>query len=83
MLHPQIRRSYDDERKSALFFAVSNNDTASVQLLLEAGAMPNQDPIKCLQVWACTVVAVAETCPDSQTGSGLSLVQRSSDPLSF
>ncbi|XP_024119411.1 dynein heavy chain 12, axonemal isoform X1 [Oryzias melastigma] len=50
MLHPQIRRSYDDERKSALFFAVSNNDTASVQLLLEAGAMPNQDPIKCLQV---------------------------------
>ncbi|XP_023811104.1 ankyrin repeat and SOCS box protein 14 isoform X2 [Oryzias latipes] len=50
MLHPQIRSSYDDERKSALFFAVSNNDMESVKLLLEAGAMPNQDPVKCLQV---------------------------------
>uniref|UniRef100_A0A3Q2PVX5 Ankyrin repeat and SOCS box containing 14 n=1 Tax=Fundulus heteroclitus TaxID=8078 RepID=A0A3Q2PVX5_FUNHE len=50
MLHPWIRRSYDDERKSALYFAVSNNDMASVKLLLEAGAMANQDPVKCLQV---------------------------------
>ncbi|XP_070759032.1 dynein axonemal heavy chain 12 isoform X1 [Enoplosus armatus] len=50
MLHPWVRRSFDDERKSALFFAVSNNDVASVELLLEAGAMANQDPVKCLQV---------------------------------
>ncbi|KAM9364896.1 dynein axonemal heavy chain 12 [Pholidichthys leucotaenia] len=50
MLHPWVRRSYDDERKSALFFAVSNNDVTSAKLLLEAGAMANQDPIKCLQV---------------------------------
>uniref|UniRef100_A0A665VMH7 Ankyrin repeat and SOCS box containing 14a n=1 Tax=Echeneis naucrates TaxID=173247 RepID=A0A665VMH7_ECHNA len=50
MLHPWVRRSYDDERKSALFFAVSNNDVASAALLLEAGAMANQDPVKCLQV---------------------------------
>ncbi|KAM3621335.1 uncharacterized protein V6R79_009782 [Siganus canaliculatus] len=50
MLHPWVRRSYDDERKSALFFAVSNNDVASTRLLLEHGAMANQDPVKCLQV---------------------------------
>nr|XP_019952510.1 PREDICTED: ankyrin repeat and SOCS box protein 14 [Paralichthys olivaceus] len=50
MLHPSVRRSYDDEGKSALFFAVCNNDVASARLLLEAGAMTNQDPVKCLQV---------------------------------
>nr|XP_040059634.1 dynein heavy chain 12, axonemal-like isoform X1 [Gasterosteus aculeatus aculeatus] len=50
MLHPWVQRSYDDERKSALFFAVLNNDVPSAKLLLEAGAMANQDPIKCLQI---------------------------------
>ncbi|XP_061909697.1 dynein axonemal heavy chain 12 isoform X2 [Entelurus aequoreus] len=50
MLHPRVRCNYDDERKSALFFAVSNNDLQSTRLLLEAGAMVNQDPISCLQV---------------------------------
>ncbi|XP_054902137.1 dynein axonemal heavy chain 12 isoform X1 [Poeciliopsis prolifica] len=50
MLHPRVRRSYDDERRSALFFAVSNNDLHCTRLLLEAGAMVNQDPVKCLQV---------------------------------
>lgn len=50
MLHPWVRRNYNDERKSALFFAVSNNDMASTALLLEGGAMTNQDPVKCLQV---------------------------------
>lgn len=53
MLHPWVRRSYDDERKSALFFTVSNNDVPSAKLLLEAGAMANQDPVKCLQVCVC------------------------------
>uniref|UniRef100_A0A673M2Z9 Ankyrin repeat and SOCS box containing 14b n=1 Tax=Sinocyclocheilus rhinocerous TaxID=307959 RepID=A0A673M2Z9_9TELE len=41
MLHPRVRRNYEDECRSALFFVVSNND---------AGAMPNQDPVNCLQV---------------------------------
>ncbi|XP_065811278.1 dynein axonemal heavy chain 12 isoform X3 [Labrus bergylta] len=50
MLPPWVRRSFDDERRSALFFAVSNNDVPSAKVLLEGGAMANQDPIKCLQV---------------------------------
>ncbi|XP_029911918.1 dynein heavy chain 12, axonemal [Myripristis murdjan] len=50
MLHPKVRRNYDDDRRSALFFAVSNNDLQCTRLLLEAGAMVNQDPINCLQV---------------------------------
>ncbi|XP_067400310.1 ankyrin repeat and SOCS box protein 14 isoform X1 [Emydura macquarii macquarii] len=50
MLHERVRKGYDDQRKSALYFAVSNGDICSTQLLLEAGALPNQDPIKCLQL---------------------------------
>ncbi|XP_032376487.1 dynein heavy chain 12, axonemal [Etheostoma spectabile] len=50
MLHPRVRHNYDDERRSSLFFAVSNNDLQCTRLLLEAGAMVNQDPINCLQV---------------------------------
>ncbi|MBN3302082.1 ASB14 protein, partial [Amia calva] len=50
MLHPRVRRGYDDQRKSALYFAVSNNDVHSARLLLEGGALPNQDPINSLQV---------------------------------
>ncbi|XP_062825945.1 ankyrin repeat and SOCS box protein 14 isoform X1 [Anolis carolinensis] len=50
MLHQRIRKGYDDERKSALYFAVSNGDITSVQLLLKAGALPNQDPVNCLQL---------------------------------
>ncbi|XP_068604001.1 dynein axonemal heavy chain 12 [Brachionichthys hirsutus] len=50
MLHPRLRRNYDDERRSSLFFAVSNNDLQCTRLLVDAGAMVNQDPINCLQV---------------------------------
>lgn len=50
MLDQRVRKSYDDERKSALYFAVSNSDISSTILLLEAGALPNQDPVNCLQV---------------------------------
>ncbi|XP_072276999.1 ankyrin repeat and SOCS box protein 14 isoform X2 [Pyxicephalus adspersus] len=50
MLAQRVRKGYDDERKSALYFAVSNSDISSATLLLDAGALPNQDPINCLQV---------------------------------
>lgn len=50
MLHPRVRRNYEDERRSALYFAVSNSDVQSARLLLKAGAMANQDPVNCLQV---------------------------------
>ncbi|XP_032892476.1 ankyrin repeat and SOCS box protein 14 [Amblyraja radiata] len=50
MLSPQLQRGYCDRRKSALYFAVSNNDVHSARLLLEAGALANQDPINCLQL---------------------------------
>lgn len=50
MLAQRVRRHYDDHRQSALYFAVSNGDLSSVRLLLSAGALPNQDPVNCLQV---------------------------------
>ncbi|KAM5148426.1 ankyrin repeat and SOCS box protein 14 [Mantella aurantiaca] len=50
MLAQRVRKGYDDERKSALYFAVSNSDISSATLLLDAGALPNQDPVNCLQV---------------------------------
>ncbi|XP_076985043.1 ankyrin repeat and SOCS box protein 14 [Tamandua tetradactyla] len=50
MLDQRIRKHYDDRRKSALYFAVSNGDLPSVKLLLSAGALPNQDPVNCLQI---------------------------------
>ncbi|XP_069824907.1 LOW QUALITY PROTEIN: ankyrin repeat and SOCS box protein 14 [Dendropsophus ebraccatus] len=50
MLAQRVRKGYDDERKSALYFAISNSDIPSAKLLLDAGALPNQDPINCLQV---------------------------------
>ncbi|CAI5785349.1 repeat and SOCS box 15 [Podarcis lilfordi] len=50
ILAEHISKSYDDERKTALYFAVSNNDILSTEVLLQAGADPNKDPLNCLLV---------------------------------
>ncbi|XP_062990946.1 ankyrin repeat and SOCS box protein 15 isoform X1 [Elgaria multicarinata webbii] len=50
LLAEYISQSYDDERKTALYFAVSNNDILSTEVLLQAGADPNKDPLNCLLV---------------------------------
>nr|XP_056703169.1 ankyrin repeat and SOCS box protein 15 isoform X2 [Euleptes europaea] len=50
LLAKHISESYDDERKTALYFAVSNNDILSTEILLQAGADPNKDPLNCLLV---------------------------------
>ncbi|XP_023384716.1 ankyrin repeat and SOCS box protein 15 [Pteropus vampyrus] len=49
-LADHISESYDDERKTALYFAVSNNDIHCTEVLLNAGANPNLDPLNCLLV---------------------------------
>ncbi|XP_053107595.1 ankyrin repeat and SOCS box protein 15 isoform X6 [Hemicordylus capensis] len=50
LLAKHISESYDDERRTALYFAVSNNDILSTEVLLQAGADPNKDPLNCLLV---------------------------------
>ncbi|XP_042728336.1 ankyrin repeat and SOCS box protein 15 isoform X2 [Lagopus leucura] len=50
VLDDHISNSYDDERKTALYFAVSNNDILCTEILLKAGANPNKDPLNCLLV---------------------------------
>ncbi|XP_019364821.1 PREDICTED: ankyrin repeat and SOCS box protein 15 [Gavialis gangeticus] len=50
LLAEHISESYDDERKTALYFAVSNNDVLCTEMLLQAGADPNKDPLNCLLV---------------------------------
>ncbi|XP_078537028.1 ankyrin repeat and SOCS box protein 15 [Lissotriton helveticus] len=50
LLAEHMSENYDDERRSALFFAVSNNDILCTEVLLKAGADPNQDPLNCLLV---------------------------------
>ncbi|XP_050792184.1 ankyrin repeat and SOCS box protein 15 isoform X4 [Gopherus flavomarginatus] len=50
LLAEHISENYDDERKTALYFAVSNNDILCTEVLLKAGADPNKDPLNCLLV---------------------------------
>ncbi|XP_067855915.1 ankyrin repeat and SOCS box protein 15 isoform X1 [Heptranchias perlo] len=50
VLDEEIAESYNDKRRTALFFAVSNNHIACTELLLKEGALPNGDPLPCLLV---------------------------------
>ncbi|XP_070405095.1 ankyrin repeat and SOCS box protein 15b isoform X2 [Nothobranchius furzeri] len=50
LLERHISENYDDLRKTALFFAVSNGDVTCSELLLEAGAQTDLDPLRCILV---------------------------------
>ncbi|XP_019896166.1 ankyrin repeat and SOCS box protein 15-like isoform X2 [Esox lucius] len=49
-LNPCPSDKYMDMRKSALFFAVSNGDVPCTEMLLNSGAQPDLDPLRCLLV---------------------------------
>ncbi|XP_018602784.2 ankyrin repeat and SOCS box protein 15-like isoform X1 [Scleropages formosus] len=50
ILEKHISENYADMRKSALYFAVSNGDVTCAEMLLNAGANPDADPLRCLLV---------------------------------
>ncbi|KAL0968082.1 hypothetical protein UPYG_G00262150 [Umbra pygmaea] len=50
LLNPRISDKYMDMRRTALFFAVSNGDIPCIEMLLNAGAKPDLDPLRCLLV---------------------------------
>uniref|UniRef100_A0AAY4BCK1 SOCS box domain-containing protein n=1 Tax=Denticeps clupeoides TaxID=299321 RepID=A0AAY4BCK1_9TELE len=49
-LSAAISENYSDMRRSALYFAVSNGDVTCTEMLLNAGAKPDLDPLRCLLV---------------------------------
>ncbi|KAM4601695.1 uncharacterized protein asb15a [Polymixia lowei] len=50
LLGPHISENYGDMRRSALYFAVSNGDVTCTEMLLNSGAKPDLDPLRCLLV---------------------------------
>ncbi|KAM9312571.1 ankyrin repeat and SOCS box protein 15 isoform 2-T2 [Gastrophryne carolinensis] len=50
LLAEHMSDNYEDKRKTALFFAVSNKDVLCTEVLLKAGSYPNLDPLNCLLV---------------------------------
>nr|XP_043878566.1 ankyrin repeat and SOCS box protein 15b isoform X1 [Solea senegalensis] len=50
LLHMHISENYGDLRKTALYFAVSNGDLTCAEMLLEAGARTELDPLRCILV---------------------------------
>ncbi|KAL4656751.1 ankyrin repeat and SOCS box protein 15-like [Arapaima gigas] len=49
-LEKRISENYTDMRRTALYFAVSNGDVTCTEMLLNAGAKPDIDPLRCLLV---------------------------------
>ncbi|XP_051546403.1 ankyrin repeat and SOCS box protein 15 [Myxocyprinus asiaticus] len=50
LLDTHISENYGDMRRTALYFAVSNGDVTCTQVLLNAGAQTELDPLRCLLV---------------------------------
>uniref|UniRef100_A0A3B3T2V6 Ankyrin repeat and SOCS box containing 15 n=1 Tax=Paramormyrops kingsleyae TaxID=1676925 RepID=A0A3B3T2V6_9TELE len=50
VLEKHISENYGDRRRSPLYFAVSNGDVPCTEMLLNAGARPDRDPLRCLLV---------------------------------
>ncbi|KAI7811896.1 putative ankyrin repeat and SOCS box protein 15, partial [Triplophysa rosa] len=50
LLDTHVSETYGDTRQTALYFAVSNGDVSSTQVLLNAGARTDLDPLHCLLV---------------------------------
>ncbi len=50
LLEQTISDNYSDMRRSALYFSVSNGDVTCTEMLLNAGAKPDLDPLNCLLV---------------------------------
>ncbi|XP_076006180.1 ankyrin repeat and SOCS box protein 15b isoform X3 [Genypterus blacodes] len=67
LLGTDISENYGDLRKSPLFFAVCNGDLTCAQMLLEAGARTDLDPLRCILV-AIRAERCFQCCHDNSKG---------------